>query len=49
MQMYTNLKETFQVHLLMRTQKRYLQTIDEVTAASPSPPRLALAQRFPRP
>jgi hypothetical protein len=44
MQMYTNLKETGQAHVLMRTQKRYLQTIDEVATASPSPPRPTLAQ-----
>jgi hypothetical protein len=44
MQMYTNLKETGQAHVLMRNQKRYLQTIDEVTIASPSPPHPALAQ-----
>jgi hypothetical protein len=28
----------------MRTQKRYLQTVDEVTTASPSPPHPTLAQ-----
>ena len=44
MQMYTNLKETGQAYVLMRTQKRYLKTIDEVATASPRPPRLSLAQ-----
>jgi hypothetical protein len=44
MQLYTNLKETGQEHVLMRTQKRYLQTIDEVTTTSPIPPHPALAQ-----
>jgi hypothetical protein len=43
MKMYTNLKETFQAHVLMRTQKRYLQTIDEVATTSPTPPRPSLA------
>jgi hypothetical protein len=28
----------------MRTQKRYLQTVDEVATTSPSPPRPTLAQ-----
>jgi hypothetical protein len=31
-------------HVLMRTQKRYLQTIDEVAIASPSHPHPSLAQ-----
>jgi hypothetical protein len=44
MKIYTNLKETYQAHVLMRTQKRYLQTVYEVATASPSLPRPALAQ-----
>jgi hypothetical protein len=44
MQMYTILKEIGQAHVLMRNQKRYLHTIDEVATASPIPPRPALAQ-----
>jgi hypothetical protein len=44
MKMYTNLKEIGQTHVLMRTQKIYLQTIDEITTASPSPPRPTLSQ-----
>jgi hypothetical protein len=44
MQMYTNLKETCQEYVLMRNQKRYLQTVDEVTTAYPSPPRPSLAK-----
>jgi hypothetical protein len=44
MKMYTKLKETGQSHVLMRTQKRYLQNINEVAVASQNPPRPALAQ-----
>ena len=43
MQIYIILKETCQEHVLMRTQKRYLQTIDEVATASLSPPCPTLA------
>jgi hypothetical protein len=44
MKMYTNLNEIGQAHVLMRTQKRYLQTIDEIKTTSPSPPRPTLTQ-----
>jgi hypothetical protein len=43
MQQYTILKGIGQV-ILMRTLKRYLQSVDEVATASPSPPRPALAR-----
>jgi hypothetical protein len=44
MQVYTNVNEIGQAHVLMRTQKRYLQTIDKVATTSPSPPCPTLAQ-----
>jgi hypothetical protein len=43
MQQYAILKGICQV-ILMRTLKRYLQTIDEVATTSPSSPHPALAQ-----
>jgi hypothetical protein len=44
MKMYTKLKEIGQAHVLMRTQNRYLQTINEVATTSPIPPRPSLAK-----
>ena len=44
MKMYTKLKEIGQSHVLMRTQNRYLQIVDEVAVASPSSPHPSLAQ-----